>query len=230
MAELTDIINQYIELARDNKVPAVTNIIDRISDDNLIKSMLIEAGTLAADVFELRLSGREKSIGLWKIKEFKSVMNKKAQGKKKIGIIYHAEKMTAEAQNSLLKMFEDLSSNTAVILITETDSLLPTVKSRVGWQVRVIDQSLSKNPLVQEYLRMSLAEKIAWQEKAVQSIDLKIFLQDMLCLKHISYELKEKIQYLIGLVEANVNKKLILDFLAVEIEQQKHLPKVDNLD
>ncbi|MNI05662.1 DNA polymerase III subunit delta' [compost metagenome] len=52
----------------------------------------------------------------------------------KIYILHHAEKMTMQAANSLLKFLEEPVSRVVAILITENGhALLPTIQSRAQW-------------------------------------------------------------------------------------------------
>ncbi|NRF94752.1 DNA polymerase III subunit delta' [Paenibacillus frigoriresistens] len=52
----------------------------------------------------------------------------------KIYILYHADKMTVQAANSLLKFLEEPTSRVVAILITENgNALLPTIQSRAQW-------------------------------------------------------------------------------------------------
>ena len=56
---------------------------------------------------------------------------KPIEGKRKVYIITEAEKMTAEAANSLLKTLEEPPGNMVLILVTSAyDALLPTIRSR----------------------------------------------------------------------------------------------------
>jgi len=53
------------------------------------------------------------------------------EGKRKIFIIEDTEQMRAEAANSLLKVLEEPSANTVIVLLSEsTEALLPTLVSR----------------------------------------------------------------------------------------------------
>ncbi|UJF36494.1 DNA polymerase III subunit delta' [Paenibacillus hexagrammi] len=52
----------------------------------------------------------------------------------KIYILHHADKMTVQAANSLLKFLEEPTSRVVAILITENgNALLPTIQSRAQW-------------------------------------------------------------------------------------------------
>jgi len=82
----------------------------------------------AISVFEVIAEG--KSIGVEQLKSFSSwIWNKNDDIK--ILVIYQAEKLTTEAQNSLLKIIEEPPKDTLIILISKnTDTLLSTINSR----------------------------------------------------------------------------------------------------
>ena len=71
------------------------------------------------------------SIKISQIRELQSDIIIKPHSKYKIYIINHAEKMTVESQNALLKTLEEPPEYAIIILITNNkESLLPTIKSR----------------------------------------------------------------------------------------------------
>jgi len=74
----------------------------------------------------------EKSIKTQSIKQMvKGVYEKPIKSSKKVYIINDSEKMTKEAQNSLLKTLEEPPEYVVIILITENENLLlNTIKSR----------------------------------------------------------------------------------------------------
>ncbi|MEG1743081.1 MAG: DNA polymerase III subunit delta' [Clostridia bacterium] len=75
---------------------------------------------------------KAKSIGVEAIRDIKkSIYIVPSEGEKKVYIIDNAEKMTVQAQNALLKFFEEPPESTVFFLVTEKkESLLPTVISR----------------------------------------------------------------------------------------------------
>ncbi|NMH67763.1 DNA polymerase III subunit delta' [Bacillus sp. RO3] len=74
------------------------------------------------------------------------------ESKKKIYIIVHADKMTANAANSLLKFLEEPLADTTAILVTENiHHILPTILSRC--------QTISFKPLPKEQLTKQLLEE-----------------------------------------------------------------------
>ena len=65
----------------------------------------------------------------------------------KIYIIADADLMTPQAQNALLKTIEEPPEYAVILLLTSNaDSLLPTIRSRcVRLELKVVDDSLVKN-------------------------------------------------------------------------------------
>lgn len=90
----------------------------------------------------------DKSIKTEKIKEMvKGVYEKPLNSTKKIYIINDSEKMTKEAQNSLLKTLEEPPEYVVIILITENENLLlNTIKSRC---TKIKFNGLNKNEIKQ---------------------------------------------------------------------------------
>lgn len=75
-----------------------------------------------------------KSIGVEMIRELKrSLMTSAGKDDRiaRVAVVHQAETMTNEAQNSLLKLIEEPSKNTLIVLMTlNTNMLLETVRSR----------------------------------------------------------------------------------------------------
>lgn len=80
------------------------------------------------DIFRLT----EASVGIGEIRLVKrSLMRKPFQGRYSALLITHANAMTVEAQNALLKILEEPPDHALLILLTPIlDNLLPTIQSR----------------------------------------------------------------------------------------------------
>lgn len=100
----------------------------------------------------------EKSIKTETIKEMaKGVYEKPIVSSKKVYIINDSQKMTKEAQNSLLKTLEEPPEYVVIILITENENLLlNTIKSRCT--------KLKYNPLTDNEIETILKEKYEYSE------------------------------------------------------------------
>ncbi|MBM7614739.1 DNA polymerase III subunit delta' [Alkaliphilus hydrothermalis] len=81
---------------------------------------------------EVNLIQEDGTIKIEKIRELqKDIQMKPYEGRKKIYIINHAENMTVQAQNALLKTLEEPPAYATIILLTVNgNSLLPTIISR----------------------------------------------------------------------------------------------------
>ena len=75
---------------------------------------------------------REKSIKIDSLREMIDALSRHSlEGGKRVVLMENAERMTAQAQNCLLKTLEETDGDTYFILTTDTETaLLPTVRSR----------------------------------------------------------------------------------------------------
>lgn len=81
------------------------------------------------------------------------------ESKKKVYTIVHADRMTVNAANSLLKFLEEPTSETTAILLTEqAQKILPTILSRC--QIVTFKQ-LSSDQLIQKLVERGVSEKKA---------------------------------------------------------------------
>ncbi len=133
---------------------------------------------------DVRIISSEKSISVENVREITSeIFLKPFHFPKKIYIITEAEKMTVQAQNALLKVFEEPPSYAIIILVTSNISmLLPTILSR-GTEVRF--PPLSINELKEYFIKNNRelpAEEILLQAngsvtEAISLSQSEVFLQ-----------------------------------------------------
>lgn len=83
------------------------------------------------DIHNLEIT-EKLSIGIEDVKNFqKELIFKPFQESSQLGIIHDSQKMTNEAQNSLLKALEESDEQTIYILTVDNEkNLLPTIRSR----------------------------------------------------------------------------------------------------
>ncbi len=114
-----------------------------ISKDNQTQAEYLKpflSGILEKDILEIQESPdihildrrEENSIGIEDVKDFlKEMIYKPFNGERQIAIIYEAEKLTPQAQNSLLKTLEESNDDTIYILCVDNEkNVLPTIYSR----------------------------------------------------------------------------------------------------
>ena len=84
------------------------------------------------DLVEWKVEKNKTTIGVSSIRTLIEEINKKPyEGDKKVIIIYHADKMTTQAQNAFLKTIEEPPKNVTIILLCENvEVVLDTIKSR----------------------------------------------------------------------------------------------------
>lgn len=100
---------------------------DRV--DSLLGSLGIKASPTSPDI---HTTIPEKSISISQIREIKALIYQKPFALKyRVHIIKEAEKLTTEAQNALLKIFEEPPAHAIIILETSIPKLLlETIRSR----------------------------------------------------------------------------------------------------
>lgn len=116
---------------------------------------------ICPDVITLGLSKDRKTIGIDSVRELcleAYIAPNDLQSK--VYIIKDADKMTIQAQNALLKLFEEGPSNCYFILLAENSSLmLPTVRSRApelktqSFDAQTLDELLSESSQKAEQLK-----------------------------------------------------------------------------
>lgn len=174
----------------------------------------------------------ESSIKIGEIKQFIEWAGKKPfQYEKKIGVIWPAEKMTMQAQNSLLKTLEEPLENTIIVLLTRNPhQLLTTITSRTvdGGKLRgsLETENDSQAQLAAAFFAASPLErrKIATEKLAKFSRgELESFITDLIKYFRNNYcSLAEKIQTDNSLdvcltakkaVKSNANTRLVIENL-----------------
>lgn len=97
------------------------------------------------------LDKKEESV---KVEDILSLLEKSslaAIGSYKVYLVCHAERMNVQAQNKLLKLLEDKNRTNIVILLSERDTLLETIKSRC--------LTISFRPLTRQEMNSYLATR-----------------------------------------------------------------------
>ena len=145
----------------------------------------------------------EKSIETETIKEMvKGVYEKPIEGSRKVYIINDSQKMTKEAQNSLLKTLEEPPEYVVIILITENENLLlNTIKSRCT--------KIKFNPLKDNEIIKILKEKYDYKEVTENMLEIA----GGSVTQALSVQGKEEIFNEIKTIFSNLEKINIIDLL-----------------
>jgi len=120
---------------------------------------------------------QEESIKTEQIKELtNNVLEKPIQGNKKIYIINNSERMTKEAQNSLLKTLEEPPEYVVIILVTSNENLLlNTIKSRC---LKIPFTKLNNSEIKEYFNRISESINTNMMRAFGGSIEKAIHLKD----------------------------------------------------
>ena len=145
----------------------------------------------------------EKSIKTEKIKEMvKSVYEKPIGASKKIYIINDSQKMTKEAQNSLLKTLEEPPEYAIIILIVNNDNLLlNTIKSRCT--------KIKFNKLTKKEVEIVLKQQYGYKDISDNILEIS----DGSITHALAVYGKEEIFSEIGNIFTNIDKINIIDLL-----------------
>ena len=167
------------------------------------------------------------------------------QGKYKVYIIPDAQLMNPQAQNALLKSVEEPPEYAVILLLTTNiDALLPTIRSRcVRIDLHIVDDELIKQYLIdhlhipddQASLDTSYAQgNIGKAEKAATSEDFQEMTQDVIWLmKNIGsmdfYEFSETIKNLTSDKQKIQNYLELLQFWYRDVLMFKATREIDKL-
>lgn len=96
--------------------------------------LVLETENLQSYPYHFLINGRDQIIGIDQARELKQFLKHKvprAGALNQVVVIRDAQNMTTEAQNALLKTFEEPPAGTLIVLTTNsTNDLLPTIQSR----------------------------------------------------------------------------------------------------
>lgn len=175
------------------------------------------------------------SIGIEDIKDLqKEMMFSPFKEAVQVAYILNAQKLTLQAQNSLLKTLEESGKNTAYILITSQEKyLLPTVLSRcLKLYTKEYGNMSEVNSDIVDFLNLDISsafqkiEEISKEKDSTMTFlrDLEIYFQSVLKrnLNEKRGIIKEKSnieQVLIAQkrINANGNKRLVLENLFIHL-------------
>ncbi|GIV42971.1 MAG: DNA polymerase III subunit delta [Bacteroidia bacterium] len=200
------------------------------SDDFIqdFRKLFLENPYLSLNKWASVLEGENKQLGIFihDIRELKRKLNLKAfEQKYKVVIIWYAEKINVEGANAFLKLLEEPTEKTLLLLcVSDTSALLPTIRSRCQ---SLYLQKLSPND-IKNYLETHFeldsqhAQELAFlaDGSLSKAIDManeshssfsELYIEWMRCCYEGSIE---KIHNIIEKISKNSreNQKLFLDF------------------
>lgn len=180
------------------------------------KPLSLEILSSHPDIHNLEVTDK-LSIGIEDIKLFqKKLIYKPFQESSQLGIIHDSQKLTHEAQNSLLKSLEESDDRTIYVLTVDNEkNLLPTIRSRAriiySHVEKIVESSLQDNffdlDLVSQFEKIQEAS-----EDRVDSIEL---------INQIENSLKSKFEINIKNGNIDGSKKFLEDLKVIQKSREK---------
>jgi DNA polymerase-3 subunit delta' len=173
----------------------------------------------------VRVENEKNSIGIQEISSISSKLATK-NDELKVVIIVNAEKLTEEAQNSLLKTLEETPNNSLIVLATlNPGALLETIISRC---ILVSDNNLetksAENELFDKFLncnyieRISIIEEILKEENSrTVAIDLVLYIMNYVKENSKFIHQYERLKEIYLALKQGVIVKLALENLNIEL-------------
>lgn len=201
------------------------------------------------DFFEIGMDPAQTTISIETIRELqKQLANKPYQAPKKVALIFESQKMTAAAQNCLLKTLEEPPAHSLLILTAnDNESVLPTVRSRcrlVDLGPTVYEGKSGEGGNILELLQKNRGQRLLWVEENKKMLgdrqevlalldDWLITLREMIVnlkgvRKHslqVGFPYHQAIRQILAtkktLATVNVNLRLALEVLLLHLPQTK---------
>ena len=201
-----------------------------IVSQNSNKSYLLNLLNLNANSREESIiNNQDSSIGIKEISSLSEKSSKKSDLIKVI-LIINSEKLTTEAQNSLLKLIEEPSNNSLILLHTNNIGLIiDTIKSRceVIFDNKEVEDEEKNNIefLFKEFTQKDYIQKIKVVEKFLKDYDNKssykkaiLVILNELAKKQSHLNVVSKIEKAYKAIDLNVSPKLVFDYISIILE------------
>lgn len=185
------------------------------------------------DLHFVTLLEEKKSLGIDQVRKLISFLSQKPYSAlSKAVVIPQAQKLTNDAQNSLLKTLEEPPSYATIILCTRTEEeLLPTVLSRCQ-RIRLANDRVgeSSGDSIQDLLKMTLGERFSWAETqskeekddVVKLLENWIEQERQEMVKNVDDIKRQNIELLLqiktDLEKTNVGLRLALEYLVLNLK------------
>ena len=180
------------------------------------KLLSLEILSSHPDIHNLEVTDK-LSIGIEDIKLFqKKLIYKPFQESSQLGIIHDSQKLTHEAQNSLLKSLEESDDSTIYVLTVDNEkNLLPTIRSRAriiySHVEKIVESSLQDN-----FFDLDLVSQFEKIQEASEDRGVSIEL-----INQIENSLKSKFEINIKNGNIDGSKKFLEDLKVIQKSREK---------
>lgn len=205
---------------------------ERVGD--MQKELGIDPNNNTSDHYEISPLKGKSSIGIDQMKELKAWSNSKPfRSNFKLAVILEAEKLTEQAQNSILKLLEEPNRYNSFILVTNNPkSLLATILSRCEL---IVDKNEYDSLFdIKKFLEMDLLDRLTFVKELSLDKDIKqrneriesFFLalaqnyrKELRAGSNVSNRIKT-LSECRELIDANVSIKNSLAYLCIKLEEK----------
>lgn len=158
---------------------------------------------------------RMETFGIDEARELKLLSARKAITPKKIFFIAPT-RLTLEAQNALLKTFEDPSPNTLFFLAVREDGLIvPTLRSRMQ-TLRISRDLTFESRDAEVFLSSPIKGRLLFAKSfADEKKNLSVFLDDLLCLLRKQSEMRKSLEKVYH-IRHSIGDSIIVSRLVLE--------------
>lgn len=169
------------------------------------------------DIHNLEIT-EKLSIGIEDVKNFqKELIFKPFQESSQLGIIHDSQKMTNEAQNSLLKALEESDEKTIYILTVDNEkNLLPTIRSRARVIYTQTGKAAEEENNLENFFDLDLISQFNLIEEASESRETSFEL-----LNNIETYLKTRFEISIKNGNIDGSKKFLEDLKVIQKSREK---------
>lgn len=189
--------------------------------------LLVKEHNLTKNHPDLLWIAGEEAVGIEQAKKMRGFLSLKPYSSKfKLVVIEDAEKLTLDAQNSLLKTFEEPPDNSLIFMgIKEESNLLPTILSRLA--IEYLDKNVKEEGLspktvgdIENLLNAGLQQRFMFIENLQNREDflksLILFFRNKL-LEEKYLEFNKDLLEAAKWAKANVNIRIILEYLMLKM-------------
>ena len=185
---------------------------------------------------QIFITDEEEHIGIGAVREFqKRLMLTPFQSDRTVGIIMHAERLTTEAQNALLKLLEEPPPSAFIILTAQSaDAVLPTIISRctvIPLTEKTSDVTQEETKTITDLFRFTTGEKLSfvdtvadnrikaknWTQSAIKTGN-QLLLKSAAGRERLAYaRLLRLLMRAARQLDVNVNPRLVLDCTLLDL-------------
>jgi DNA polymerase-3 subunit delta' len=206
-------------------LPLIVKINNLVSRTELLEKVqsyyALEKSFNEFNIFEINREEDKKSIGIKELKSISEWIFTKVDGIKTL-IINSADSITSEGQNSLLKILEEPSEDSIMILVVNNlDNLLETIRSRCD-VLYIGDLKSNTTDEIKSFIQSSYSNREKFLEKLDGFENTAKFLEELTIYLFKNYSnsgIIEKVKDSYKSFKNGAQSKIVLDYINLLLNQ-----------